>query len=247
MSKEVVLKKMKFLLGAEEDSLPFLKNLKKEELDELFIQTANAVNGGQTELWQRLAKSSHILPGFLAAKLSENIFGEVICANVASYMKVKDALKVVNHLSIDFMARTCPHMIPEKTEELINAIPLKKNRKVTRILLGEEDYYTIARFVDTLEFSKVMTIAKEDIKDERVLLRISTFVENKELVGKIFMAFSDKQKINLLQSAYQNDYQDELEKILAHLSKEGINHIRSIIGQLPEAIRSQMEDSLNDI
>ena len=56
MSKEVVLKKMKFLLGAEEESLPFLKNLKKEELDELFLQTANAINGGQTDLWERLAK-----------------------------------------------------------------------------------------------------------------------------------------------------------------------------------------------
>ena len=136
-------------------------------------------------------------------------------------------------------------MIPENTKELINAIPIKKNRKVTRILLEEEDYYTLARFVDTLEFSKVMTIAKEDIKDARVLLRIGTFVENKELVGKILMAFSDKQQINLLQSAYENDYQDELEKIIAHLSNEDINYLHEIIGQLPHAIRIQVEEGLN--
>ncbi len=245
MSKEVVLKKMKHLLGTPEDSLPFLKNLKKEELDELFIQTANAINGGQTDLWERLAKGSNLMPAFIAAKLSENVFGEVVCANVASYMKVKDALRVINHLSIGFMAKTTPHMIPENTKELINAIPVKKNRKVTRILLEEEDYYTLARFVDTLEFSKVMTIAKEDIKDARVLLRIGTFVENKTLVGKIFMAFSERQQIDLLQSAYESDYQEELVKVMEHLSTEDINYLHEIIGRLPHTIRTKVEDDLN--
>ena len=246
MGKEVTLKKLKFMLGASEDSLEFLNDLNKDNLNELFLQTADAINGGQTDLWQRLAKGSNLMPAFIAAKLSENIFGEVVCANVASYMKVKDALRVVNHLSIEFMAKTCPHLIPEKTEELINAIPLKKNRKVTRILLKEQDYYTIARFVDTLEFSKVMLIAKEDIKDERVLLRISTYVENKTLVGKIFMDFSDQRKTNLLQSAYENNYQDELRNIMAHLSHDDIRHLHTIISGLSEDIQKQLADDLSN-
>jgi hypothetical protein len=186
------------------------------------------------------------MPAFIAAKLSENVFGEVVCANVASYMKVKDALRVINHLGIGFMAKVSPHMIPEKTVDLVNAIPLRKNRKVTGILLQEQDYYTIARFVDTLEFSKVMTIAKEDIRDERVLLRIGTYVENKNLVGKIFMAFSDQRKLNLLQSGYENNYRDELRIMMAHLSPQDADHLHSILSGLPDAVRQQVVEDLGN-
>lgn len=244
MSTETILKKYRHLLGAPEDSLQFLEDLDKDQLNELFLQTANAINGGQTELWERLAKGSNLMPAFIAAKLSENVFGEVVCANVASFMKVKDALRVVNHLSTEFMAKVTPHLIPEKTVELVNAIPMKKTRKVTRILLKEQDYYSIARFVDTLEFSKVMLIAREDIEDERVLLRISTYVENKTLVAQIFMAFQDERQRNIIRSGYENNYQDEMRTTLAHLTAGDLAHVRRIIGALPEDIRRQVEEDM---
>jgi len=246
LSKEVILKKYKHLLGASEESLEFLKKLNKDEVNALFLQTADAINGGQTELWEKLARGSHLMPAFIAAKLSESVFGEVICANVASYMKIKVALRVIKHMSIGFMAKTTPHMIPEKTVELINAIPLRTNRKVTRILLKEQDYYTIARFVDTLEFDKVMVMAKEDIKDERVLLKIATFVENKTVVAKIFMAFSDPQKLNIIRSGYENEFSDEMRNTINHLSKDDIHHMHSIISGLPEDVRKQVDDDLSN-
>ncbi|MCP4122760.1 MAG: hypothetical protein GY751_13485 [Bacteroidetes bacterium] len=246
MSKEVILKKYKHLMGVSEESLEFLKKLDADEMNALFLQTADAINGGQTELWEKLAKGSHLMPAFIAAKLSENVFGEVICANVASYMRIKDALRVIKHMSVDFMAKTTPHMIPEKTVELVNAIPLRTNRKVTRILLKEQDYYTIARFVDTLEFDKVMTMAKEDIKDERVLLKIATFVENKTLVAKIFMAFSDKQKLNIMRSGYGNEFSDEMRNTINHLSKDDMRHLHSIISGLPEDVRKLVDEDLSN-
>jgi len=246
LAKEVILKKLKFQLGAHEDSLSFLDNLKKDELDALFLQTAKAINGGQTDLWQKLAKGSHLMPAFIAAKLSENIFGEAICANVASYMKIKDALRITNHLSVEFMAKVTPHLIPEKNEELINAIPLRKNRKVTRILLEEKDYYTVARFVDTLEMSKVIEIADKEVKDELVLLHIASFVENKAVVARIFMNFSEGRRLKLIQTAYENDFRDELMKAMAHLSQDNINHLLSIIVELPFSVREQVTDDLNN-
>ncbi|MCP4122750.1 MAG: hypothetical protein GY751_13435 [Bacteroidetes bacterium] len=39
---------------------------------------------------EKLAKGSHLMPALIAAKLSENVFGEVTCANVASYMRIRN-------------------------------------------------------------------------------------------------------------------------------------------------------------
>lgn len=242
--KKVIIKKIEHLLGVSEGSVNYLSKLKKKDIDALYLQMSKTVNEGQTDLWQKLARVNHFVPAFVSAKMAQNVFGEVVCANISAYMKPKEAIKVMNHLSTDFLAKVTPHMVPEKTVELVNAIPLKTIRKVTKALLAQRDHYTIGRFVDTLELSKVIRIAKEDIHDDVVLLDIATYVENKSVVAQIFLSFTEERKLNQVRLGYEHGYRDELMETMKHLPAGALERMANSIDRLPEDIREQVREDL---
>ncbi len=242
--KKVIIKKMEHLLGAAAGSIDYLGKLKKEEVNELFLQMSKTMNEGQTDLWQKLAKVNQFVPAFVSAKMAQNVFGEVVCANISAHMKPKEAIKVMNHLSIDFLAKVTPHMVPEQTVELVNAIPLKTIRRVTKALLVQRDHYTIGRFVDTLELSKVIRIAQEDINDDLVLLDIATYVENKSVVAQIFLSFTDERKLSQVALGYVHGYRGELLETMKYLPENELNRMVDSIVKLPEASRDQVAKDL---
>ena len=244
MKKDVLLLKLCHLLGVEPEDFVFLKELSKDDLTKLHAQINHQLSDGQTDIWEKLAKVSQFVPAFVTAKVAQTVMGEVVCANVTSHMKIKESLKVMKHLSTDFLAKVSTHLIPEQNAELLNAIPLKTLKKVSSKLIDKQEYYTLANFVETIELQSVLSIADE-IKKESDLLHISAFIENKSRVAEIIRKFSDKRLGKIILRAYEIGYRDEIFEAFEELNSEDMKRVLNIAIKFPEEVKEKITDDLN--
>lgn len=82
-----------------------------------------------------------------------------------------------------------------------------------------------------IELSKI-------IYKEEDLIRISTFVENKQYIAKIVEGFSDERLVKIITVAYQHDMQQEVLTVFTHLSPKEEQRILKIITQLPVNLKT---------
>ncbi len=244
MSKEVIIHKIRHELGLDNSQLGFLLDLKEADLNLLFDKISDRLDSDQSDIWEKLAIVSKFMPAYITAKMSETVMGEVVSANVAAHMKTKDALKVLKHLSTNFLAKVSIHLHPQKCKELINSIPIATIKKVCAELLKMKEYYTLAGFVDVLAIEKVLDVIKV-IESESDLLNISSFVTKKSLIANIVEQLPNKRIAKLINSAYTIDMREEIFAILTELSSDQMHRILNIVKGFPDQNKERIIDDLN--
>ncbi len=238
--KQAELQKLLHLLQSEEDStLSFLDKLSKEELHQLRLKIIDVSQFTQTDIWKRLTGVSKFFPNYMNAKVAETVLGALITANMSYYMPVKDAIAIMKHLSIPFLANVSEYMTPEKAQNLISQIPIDLLKKVTTELIKNKKYLTAAGFVDVLEISKLLELSKVIYKEED-LIRITTYVENKAYVAKIVEGFSDDKINKIITVAYTNGLEEEVLAVFSHLSTKEVQRTLRVISTLHVHIKTKV-------
>lgn len=238
--KQTELQKILTLLQIEQDeSFSFLNKLSKEELQLLRLKIIDVAQFTQTDIWKRLTGVAKFFPNYMNAKISETVMGPLIAANMSYYMPEKEAISIMKYMSTPFLATVSEYMTPENAKNLINQIPMDILKKVTIELVKRKKYLVAAGFVDVSEISRLIELSKV-ITNENDLIKISSFVENKEYIAKIVEGFSDERLNKIITLAYNNQEQEEVLNVFIHLNKKETQRILKVISYLPATLKTRV-------
>jgi hypothetical protein len=227
-----IQKLLHFLQITDVSEFAFLDKLSKDEIHQLRLKIIDVSQFTQTDIWKRLTGVAKFFPNYMNAKISETVMGPLIAANMSYYMPVKDAISIMGYMSTQFLATVAEHMTPENARDLINQIPMAILKKVTTELVQSKKFMTAAGFVDVSDVPRLVELSKIIYKEED-LIRISTFVENKQYIAKIVEGFSDDRMDKIITIAYQHDMQQEVISVFSHLSNKEMQRVLKIVSQLP--------------
>jgi hypothetical protein len=171
--------KLSRALGAPEGAVAFLARLGHLELRQLTQAVSQALFNEHKAAFQRLADASRLLPASLVAKISELVFGPMLCARVAALMSPERATEIARKLRTKFLADVTMQLDPRSASELLAGIPTPIIVDVARLLLERHEYVTMGRFVDELTDEAIRAVTRS-ITDDTALLRIAFFVERRE-------------------------------------------------------------------
>jgi hypothetical protein len=232
-----IQKLLHFLQIADVSEFSFLDKLSKDEIHQLRLKIIDVSQFTQTDIWKRLTGVAKFFPNYMNAKISETVMGPLIAANMSYHMPVKDAISIMGYMSTHFLATVAEHMTPENARDLINQIPMAILKKVTTELVKTKKFMTAAGFVDVSDVPRLIELSKIIYKEED-LIRISTFVENKQYIAKIVEGFSGERLDKIMTIAYQHDMQQEVISVFSHLSNTQIQRVLVIVSQLPVNLKT---------
>lgn len=238
--KQTELQKLLHFLQVEgEEDFSFLEKLTKDELQQLRLKMIDVSQFTQTDIWKRLTGVAKFFPNYMNAKISETVMGPLIAANMSYYMPVKDAIAIMKFMSIPFLATVSEYMTPEKGQHLINQIPMDILKKVTTELVSKKKYLVAAGFVDVSDVQRLVELSKIIYREED-LIRISSFVENKQYIARIVEGFSDERLQKIITVAYQHEMQQEVLTVFTHLSSKEMQRVLKIISILPVQLKTKV-------
>lgn len=232
-----IQKLLHFLQINDDKEFSFLEKLTKEELHQLRLKIIDVSQFSQTDIWKRLTGVAKFFPNYMNAKISETVMGPLIAANMSYHMPEKDAIAIMKYMSTSFLATVSEYMTPEKAKNLINQIPMDILKKVTTDLVQKKKYMVAAGFVDVSDVPRLVELSKIIYKEED-LIRISSFVENKQYIAKIVEGFSDERLNKIITVAYQYNFQDEVLTVFSHLSNKEVQRVLKIISVLPVNLKT---------
>lgn len=238
--KQTELQKLLHFLQIDDTKeFSFLEKLTKDELQQLRLKIIDVSQFTQTDIWKRLTGVAKFFPNYMNAKISETVMGPLIAANMSYYMPEKDAIAIMKYMSTSFLSTVSEYMTPEKAQHLINQIPMDILKKVTMDLVQKKKFIVAAGFVDVSDIHRLVELSKVIHKEED-LIRISSFVENKQYIAKIVEGFSDDRLNKIITVAYYHDLQHEVLTVFTHLSNKEVQRILRIISELPVSLKTKV-------
>lgn len=226
--KEFELKSIRNLLTMTEKESTFLEKLEPEELNKLRQQIILFMQDGQKEIWVPMAKVSKFMPNFLNAKVSEDILGPNITANLSYHLDPKDAIGIAGHFSIKFFCDVLEHLVPEKIANMIKQSPFDLMRRAVNELLTRKNYFLIGSLIDYTPIESVEKIARgiENLGD---LISITYNAQDKSRVLNLFKRFDDNKIFGVMVVGLNTNLSEEMKTIYEHADEELLEKTKKII------------------
>lgn len=223
--------RMCHLLNGTETEMEFLKKLTAKELFILRGKFSDAMQNEHASSWEKLAAVAKFMPNFLNAKVSEDILGPSITANLTYHIPIRDALGISSHFSTRFMCDVAEHLIPSKLEALLSEFPIDRIRKIISELEKRKGYYTMGNFVDYIPIEKVSVLASE-IKSDETLIRTGTFANKKDRLVTVIEKFSDERLKNLISTGSRLKLCEEILAIILHIPDTNLSRYIRIVFEI---------------
>ena len=242
--KEFELKSIYNLLGVHNNELSFLEKLEPEEMNLLRNKIILFMQDGQKEMWVPMAKVSKFMPNFLNAKVSEDILGPSIAANLSYHLHPKDAIGIAGHFSIKFFCDVLEHLVPEKIEAMINQSPFDLMRRAVNELLSRRNYFLIGSLIDYTPIDSVEKIAR-GIENLGELISITYNARDKARVLNLFKKFDDNKIYGVMVAGLNSNLSEELKTIYEHADDELLEKTRKIIQTKDAKLLEKYNDMIN--
>lgn len=242
--KEFELKSIYNLLGVHNNELSFLEKLEPEEMNLLRNKIILFMQDGQKEIWVPMAKVSKFMPNFLNAKVSEDILGPSIAANLSYHLHPKDAIGIAGHFSIKFFCDVLEHLVPEKIEAMINQSPFDLMRRAVNELLSRRNYFLIGSLIDYTPIDSVEKIAR-GIENLGELISITYNARDKARVLNLFKKFDDNKIFGVMVAGLNSNLSEELKTIYEHADDELLEKTRKIIQTKDAKLLEKYNDMIN--
>lgn len=226
--KEFEFKSINNLLGVHGNELSFLEKLEPEEMNMLRNKIILFMQDGQKEIWVPMAKVSKFMPNFLNAKVSEDILGPSIAANLSYHLHPKDAIGIAGHFSIKFFCDVLEHLVPEKIEGMISQSPFDLMRRAVNELITRRNFFLIGSLIDYTPIDSVEKIARgiEKLSD---LISITYNARDKARVLNLFKRFDDNKIYGVMVAGLNSNLSEEIKTIYEHADEELLEKTRKII------------------
>ncbi|MCZ8239987.1 MAG: hypothetical protein O9346_17010 [Leptospiraceae bacterium] len=213
--KEYELHSLQNIFGTSLEKISYLNKLNSEDLLSLKNLILETIQNWQKDIFVTIAKVSRFMPNFLNAKVSHDILGPQITANLSYYLSAKEAIAIASHFTTSFFADVVEHLVPEKISEMIAITPFEQMRKVVNELILRKNFFIIGSLIDYTPLSSVEKIAK-GIPDPGHLILITYNCQDKLRVLKLFQNFGEQRVREVIQAGLENDYYMQLKSIYEH-------------------------------
>ncbi len=239
--KSILIQKIIRVLKVNPSKYSFLERLEVEELSELNDGIQDALFSDQAEHWIRVAKVVKYFPNYMNAKISEQVLGAYITANICYHVETKDLVGIAKHLSIPFLGEVAENIIPAKSYRIVNEMPISTVQKVTEYLMKKEQHFVVASFIEVVERRRLTELI-DAIQKESDLIKCSEFIRNAELLKDIFLSFSVSRQTRMLQTAVQIKKEGVIIKTLQQIGeRERDNIINNFLKMNPQGAAAFIE------
>ncbi|MCC5815850.1 MAG: hypothetical protein JJT78_13940 [Leptospira sp.] len=234
--KEFELHSLKNLLGLPTSEFSFLSKLDVEELALLKNQILTSMQDGQKEIFQTIAKVSRFMPNFLNAKVSHDILGPQITANLSYFLAPKEAISIASHFSTSFFSDIIEHLVPERISEMIALTPFDQMRKAVNELIRRENFFVIGSLMDYTPIESVDRIAR-NIPNPDHLIQITYNCRDKDRVLNLFQNFGEARISEVLIAGMKPYLYDQIKTIYEHADKPLIEFTRKALENHPDELK----------
>ncbi|MDX1959545.1 MAG: hypothetical protein SFU98_13285 [Leptospiraceae bacterium] len=219
LNKELELKSFYKFFNLDPIRFQFLEKLTGEELHSLKNSIVENEQEGQKEIWSTMARVSKYMPNFLNAKVTEDILGASIAANLSYHLPPQDAIGIANYFSTKFFCDVLEHLVPEKIEAMISVSPVELMKRAVAELILRKNFFLIGSLIDYTPIDSVDKVAR-NIPNPEDLISITVNTKDKTRVLKLFEKFEDIKIFNILKSGINGSTREELKEIYVYASPE---------------------------
>ncbi len=226
--KDFELHSIRNLLGINQTELPFLDILNASEILELKNQFLTSMQDGQREIFVTIAKVSRYMPNFLNAKVSQDILGPQITANLSYFMTPKEAIGIASYFPTSFFADVIEYLIPEKTSEMISLTPFEQMKKAVFELVKRGNFFVIGSIMDYTPIEFVDKMARSLTSPDH-LIHITFNCQDKGRVLKLFENFGETKVLEVITAGLRPDLFTEMKVIYEHADESLVQFTKEMI------------------
>lgn len=228
--------KLARLLGADEGRFEGLAALPVEDLRTLRDQVTDVLYDSDSAALKRAAAGARVIPGAVAATISEKAFGPVLCARIAGMVDTGRAVDVAKRLPIPFLADVAVAMDPRRAVDVIGAIPTDHIVAVAAELGRRDEHVTMGSFVGHLDDAAIYACFA--VLDDADLLRTGFLMDDKQRLDTVIGLLPQERLEGIVAAAHEHQLWAQAIDLLEHLSAE--HH-----GRFTEAIMAQDDERLS--
>lgn len=197
--RRIELQKIVAELGGDEADLDFLLSRTPQQLRELRGLITTAIFARHEERVRLIAGLSKRLPAALTAKIAESALGPVVSARIAGALDPKDAVKLTEHVSPEFLTRLAVALDPVRIGPIVAELPESLTVDVGRRLLAEGQLLVLGRFVSVVPTSTAL--AALDGAEPAALLEVALYADDADAVARVARALPEETRAALREAA----------------------------------------------
>ena len=228
--KNSELQKISSLLGTPEEEIDFLSSIPTDKISFLRMKITTAILEEQSGVWEPLARVSKFMPNFLNAKVSEDILGPKITANITYHVPVKDALAIATHFSTKFFCDVLEHIVPEKIEHIIRDSPIDLMKRVVHELRKRKNYLLIGSLIDVTPIPTVHKISME--VDDSEMIQIMDYITKRARLSDLLDIYDDTKIIGLTKASIRLEKIEGLLEVFSFAKAKTKQKIERILDRL---------------
>lgn len=232
--QQAELIKLGRVLGVDASELRFLDTAGVADLRLLRQSMSHSLFDEGRRVFRNMARATKLLPHKILVRVAR-VYGALLCARIAGEMEPDRAIQLAASLPADFLADVSMELDPERTRDIIRGIPVAQVIEVAHVLLGREEYITMARFVDALR-DDVLADTIDSIDDDAAMLHIGFFVEDKAHLNKAIVHLSDEQLANMVQVCEAQSLWPEILSLMEHMEESIRMRLANVAGQQEQRI-----------
>ena len=229
---EIELVKLARVLGTDPNQLGFLEGADPTALRELRNSVSDRLlKQGQAD-FERVAAVARYLPTTVAAKLAEHALGPQLSGRMAGLLSLEQIAEFVDRLPASFLADLAPVVDLRAIGPLISDISESKLAEAAWVLIGRDDWITIAAFVDSTPAERLAGTINE--VDGEAILRIGLSMESRSRIDEILGLLEDDKLRELLVAAAETDLAPVAIHLIDAMADEGLIRIGRLLADLGE-------------
>ena len=236
--QHVELVKLAHDLGVETGDVEFLTALSDTDLADLRRAVNHALFAPHEARFARMAAMGRHVPTTLAAKGAQLALGPLIAARVAAVTDPDLAVRLVNHLSVGFLARMTPYINPAKVADIVARLPEDVVVATGERLVASKEYIPLGRFVAHVPLETALTVVRAAPPLD--LLQVAIFTDDRAELDRIIAAVEEEVLAAVLTEATAAGDIDDALTLLASLSVDSRLRVVRVAGGLGDDVRDAL-------
>lgn len=230
------------VLGTTVDELGALEDAPVEDLRALRNTVADRLLERSREQFSRAVAFADVIPGPVAAKLSQHVMGPVLGGRAAALLTPAKAADLAKRLPADFLAEVACHVDIRKVQPLLCGIDRQTMAAAGAHLREREEWVVLGAFVGYVEDDVVADLL--DGFDGEALLRSGVVIEDARRIDAVLAMLSEERLDGLLAAADEHDLWSEIVSLNVHLSDLQLRRITDAVQRMSGARIEALADLL---
>jgi flagellar motility protein MotE (MotC chaperone) len=218
LDSDAEILKLAHQLGVPTAQLDFLGPVAPDELRALRGQIGDALFRADKHHFSKVVAVSRIVPGALAAKITEHALSPLIAARTAELLDPPRAVDMVGRLSERYLADVSAAMDPSRAPEVLSQIPPDRVAAVGLELARRGEWVVMGGFVSVVSTAALK--ASVAVLTGEQLLRIGFVLDDMSRLDDIADILTGEQLDEMLAAAIEHELWRELDELLANLDPD---------------------------